>query len=90
MVQYLAKHGRDITILIVLLWFSIVHYSSLFQSFLSIYYRPYSSWKFLIFEYTSRYTTQHSTILLNYSVTSLYAASRDMCAWLLNFIYTGV
>jgi len=30
-----------------------MHYSSLFQCFfLSIYYRPYSSWKFLIFWYT--------------------------------------
>jgi len=35
-------HSRDLTIVIVLLWFnSIVHYSRL--SFLSIYYRPYSS-----------------------------------------------
>jgi len=43
-------HSRDITILIVLLWFSIVHHSSLFQYFfLSICYRLYSSRKFLIF-----------------------------------------
>jgi len=31
------------------LWFSFVHYSSLFQYFFLIYYDPYSSWKFLIF-----------------------------------------
>jgi len=36
--------------LIDLLWFNVVHYSSLFQYFFSIYYYgPYSSWKFLIF-----------------------------------------
>jgi len=40
-------HSRDITILIVSLWFNIVHCSSLFQYFLSIYYSPYSSWKFV-------------------------------------------
>jgi len=34
------KHSRDITILIDLLWFSIVHYSNLFQYF---YDCPYSS-----------------------------------------------
>ena len=46
----IVKHSSDITILIVLLWFSVLHYSSLFQYiFLSIYYRPYSSWKLLIF-----------------------------------------
>jgi len=28
------KHSMDITILVVLLWFSIVHYSSLFQYFI--------------------------------------------------------
>jgi len=43
-------HSRDITILIVLLWFSIVCITpACFGTFLSIYYRPYSSWKFLIF-----------------------------------------
>ena len=37
-------HSRDITTLIVLLWFSTgsVQYSSLFQYFLSIYCRLYS------------------------------------------------
>ena len=34
------------TLLIVLLWFNIVHYSSLFQYFLSMCYGPYSTWKF--------------------------------------------
>ena len=40
------SNSRDITILIVLLWFSIVHYSACFSAFLCIYYRPY---KFLFF-----------------------------------------
>jgi len=40
-------HCRNATVLIDLLWFNVVHYSSLFQYFL-IYYGPYSSWKFLI------------------------------------------
>ena len=31
-------HSRDITLLIVLLWFNTVHYSSLFQYFLSMCY----------------------------------------------------
>ena len=61
----MQMHSWDITILIVLLWFNIVYYSSLFhhkdslsygtiqksshyesslfQYFLLIYYRPYSS-----------------------------------------------
>jgi len=43
------KHSRDTTVLIDLLWFNVVYYSSLFQYFFSIYYGPYSSWKFLIF-----------------------------------------
>jgi len=43
-----GMHSRDTTVLIHLLWFNVVHYSSLFQYFFSIY----SSWKFLIFEYT--------------------------------------
>jgi len=38
-------HGRDTTVLIDLLWFNVIHYSSLFQYFFSIYYGPYSSWK---------------------------------------------
>jgi len=42
-------HSRDATVLIDLLWFNVVHYSSLFQYFFSIYYSPYSGWKFLIF-----------------------------------------
>jgi len=37
------------TILIVLLWFSIVCTTPACFSSLSIYYRPYCSWKFLIF-----------------------------------------
>jgi len=38
------KYDRVITVLIVLLWFSIVHYCSLFQYFfLLIYDHPYSS-----------------------------------------------
>jgi len=41
--------SRDVTVLIDLLWFNVVHYSSLFQYFFSIYYGPYSSRKFLIF-----------------------------------------
>jgi len=42
-------HSRDATVLIGLLWFNVLHYSSLFQYFFSIYYGPYSSLKFLIF-----------------------------------------
>ena len=50
MIYVAFKHSRDIAILIVLLLCSIVHCSSLFQYiFLLIYYRPYCSWKFLIF-----------------------------------------
>jgi len=30
-------------------WFNVVDYSSLFQSFFSIHYSIYSSWKFIIF-----------------------------------------
>ena len=45
-------HSRDITLLIVLLWFNIVHYFNLFQYFLSMCYSPYSSWKFQIFLWT--------------------------------------
>jgi len=57
-------HSRDITILIALLWFSIVHYSSLFQYFfLSIHYCPYSSWKFLIFQYTRLHMINLNTII---------------------------
>ena len=48
-------HSRDITILIVLLWFSIVHYSACFSAFLCVYFHPYSSWKFLIFYYACHY-----------------------------------
>jgi len=42
-------HSRDATVLIDLLWFNVAHYSSLFQYFFTIYYGPYSSWKFIIF-----------------------------------------
>jgi len=42
-------HSSDTTVLIDLLRFNVVHYSSLFQYFFSVYYGPYSSWKFLIF-----------------------------------------
>ena len=56
-------HSRDITILIVLLWFSIVHYSACFSAFLRIYFRPYSSWKFLIFKCTCLLTFFHMVIL---------------------------
>jgi len=51
-------------VLIVLLWFSIMHYSSLFQYFLSIYC-PRSSWNFLIFKYTSLLTFLQIIILMN-------------------------
>jgi len=37
-------HSRDTAVLIDLLWFNVVHYSSLFQYCFSIYYGPYSSW----------------------------------------------
>jgi len=30
-------HSRDTTVLIDVLWFNVVHYSSLFQYFFSIY-----------------------------------------------------
>jgi len=43
---YFPFDSRDITALIVLLWFNVVSYSSLFQYFFSIYYGPYFSWKF--------------------------------------------
>jgi len=33
--------------------FNVVHYSSLFQYFFSIYYGPYSSWKFLMYLFAS-------------------------------------
>jgi len=33
-------HDRDTKVLIDLLWFNVVHYSSLFQLFFSIYYGP--------------------------------------------------
>jgi len=36
------------TVLIDLLWFNVVHYSSSFQYFFSIYYGPYSSWKYFL------------------------------------------
>ena len=42
-IYFSIKHSRDITILIVLLWFSIVHYSACFSAFLRIYFRSYSS-----------------------------------------------
>jgi len=42
-------HSKDTTVLIYLLWFNVVHYSSLFQYFVLIYYGPYSSWKLRIF-----------------------------------------
>jgi len=43
-------HSRDTTVLIDLhvLWFNVVHFSSLFQYFFLIYYSPYSSWKFRV------------------------------------------
>jgi len=46
-------HGRDITILIVLLWCTT---SACFSTFLLICYHPYSSWKLLIFNFTSLLT----------------------------------
>jgi len=42
-------HNRDATVLIDLLWFKVVHYSSLFQYFFLTYNGPYYNWKFLIF-----------------------------------------
>ena len=36
--------------------FSVEHYFSLFQYFLSMYYSPYFNWKFPIFCYTCLYT----------------------------------
>ena len=48
----MEMHSRHITLLIVLLWYNIVHYSSLFQYFLSMCYGPYSSWKFQFFLFT--------------------------------------
>ena len=41
----MEMHSRDVTLFIVLLWFNIMDYSSLFQYFLSMCYCPYSSWK---------------------------------------------
>jgi len=38
-----GKDSRNTTVLIDLLLFNVVHYSSLFQYFFSIYYGPYSS-----------------------------------------------
>jgi len=37
-----GKHSKDTTVLIDLLWFNIVYYSSLFQYFFQSYYGPYS------------------------------------------------
>jgi len=42
-------HSRDAAVLMDLLWFNVMHYSSLFQYFFPIYYGTYSGWKFLIF-----------------------------------------
>jgi len=39
-------HSRDA---IDLLWYNVMHYSSLFQYFFLIYNGPYSSWKFSVF-----------------------------------------
>jgi len=41
--QKKEMHSRDTTVLIDLLWFNVMHYSSLFQYFFSIYYCPYSN-----------------------------------------------
>jgi len=37
-------HSRDTTVLIDLLWFNVVQYSSLFQYFFPIYYGLYSTY----------------------------------------------
>jgi len=50
-------HNRDITVLIDLPWFNVVHYSTLFQYFFSIYYGPYSSWKFLVYLFVKKTIT---------------------------------
>jgi len=42
-------HGKDATVLIDLLWFNVVHYSSLFQYFFDLLWSLYSSWKLQIF-----------------------------------------
>jgi len=42
-----GMYSRDTTAFVDLLWFNVVHCSSLFQYFFSIYYDPYSNWKFL-------------------------------------------
>jgi len=46
-------HSRDTTVLIDLLWFYVMQYSSLFRYFFPIYYGPYSSWEFLVYSFVN-------------------------------------
>jgi len=62
-------HSRDATVLIDLLWFNVAHYSSLSQYFFSIYYGPYSSWKFLIFSVLVSNKGWHNIKTANYNVS---------------------
>ena len=60
------KHSRDITILIVLLWFNIMCTTpACFSTFLSIYYRTYSSWKFLTFSLLIFFANSNIDWLMN-------------------------
>ena len=85
--------SRDITIF--LLWFTIVHYSSLFQFFFINlqYYCPYSTWKFLIFYYFSLLTFfAYNNIdwLMNpdishHKVVMVSQASICICEWSIHY-----
>jgi len=65
-------HSRDATVLIDLLWFNVMHYSSLFWYFFSIYYGPYSSWKFLIFLCTCTIKNDNIVLLYNKNLLAVY------------------
>jgi len=74
-----------ITILIVLLWFCIVCTApACFSTFLSIYYRPYSSWKFLIFLYTSLLTFFADNIIIDWLMNPCIPVVRVACASIIN------
>jgi len=63
--------SRDTTVLIDLLWFDVVHYSSFFQyCFWSTMVPTCSSWKFLIFSL--------ATFLLAFLETIIYASNNEM------------
>jgi len=84
-------HSRDIyKILIDLLWFNVVHYSSLFQSFFWIYYGPYFIWRFITFlMYLYRMATYTFPIFRLYNKFSL-AAMKFVCFPFNNHRHNGM